>query len=186
MTYQVILLDSIITSKTRVKLLLKFFLNSNTRAYLRGLADEFGDSTNAIRVELNRLTNAGLLTSEDDGRTRQYMANKKHPLFSDIHSIILKYTGIDQVIDVVLSNLGRVELAFITGDYAKGIDSGIIDIIIVGEIDRQYLQILVDKTELLITRKIRSLILNKNEFERLKETLQIDNAVIIWNNYKVV
>jgi hypothetical protein len=180
------LLDSIITSKTRVKLLLKFFLNSNTRAYLRGLADEFGDSTNAIRVELNRLTNAGLLTSEDDGRTKQYMANKSHPLFPDIHNIIFKFTGIDQVIDVVLSNLGTVELAFVTGDYAKGIDSGIIDIVVVGKIDRQYFQKLIEKTEGLIKRKIRSLILDRDEFEKLKNTLQVENAVIVWNNNKEV
>ncbi len=180
------MLDSLITSKTRVKLLLKFFLNSNTRAYLRGLADEFGDSTNAIRVELNRLTNAGLLTSEDDGRTKQYMANKNHPLFPDIHNIIMKFTGIDQVIDVVLNKIGTIELAFITGDYAKGIDSGIIDIVVVGEIDRQYFQNLVDKAEGLIKRKIRSLILRRDEFERLKSTLQVENAVIVWNNKQIL
>jgi hypothetical protein len=61
------LLDSLITSKTRVKLLLKFFLNPETKAYLRGLSDEFGESSNGVRLELNRLTKAGLLTSESDG-----------------------------------------------------------------------------------------------------------------------
>jgi hypothetical protein len=147
---------------------------------LRGLADEFGDSTNAIRVELNRLTNAGLLKSEDDGRTKQYIANKDHPLFPDIHSIIMKLTGIDQVIDIVLSKLGNVELAFVTGDYAKGVDSGIIDIVVVGEIDRQYFQKLIEKAEELIKRKIRSLILNNVEFEKLKSMLQVENAVVVW------
>ena len=53
------MLNSIITSKTRIKLLLKFFLNSNTKSYLRNLEQEFGESTNAIRVELNRLEGAG-------------------------------------------------------------------------------------------------------------------------------
>lgn len=175
------MLDSLITSKTRIKLLLKFFLNTNTKAYLRSLADEFGDSTNSIRVELNRMTKAGLLTTESDGRTKLYIANKKHPLFSDIHKIILKFTGIDQVIDVVLANLGTVELAFVTSDYAQGIDSGIIDIVVVGIIDRLYFQSLVEKVEELINRKIRSLILDWNEFERLKETLKISSSVIIWN-----
>ncbi|PIO48027.1 MAG: transcriptional regulator, partial [[Chlorobium] sp. 445] len=64
------MLDSLVTSKTRIKLLLKFFLNQETRAYLRGLAEEFGESTNAVRVELNRLTEAGFLTTRDDGRTK--------------------------------------------------------------------------------------------------------------------
>ena len=58
------MLDSLITSKTRIKLLLKFFLNSSMKAYLRGLAEEFGESTNAIRLELNHLEEAGLLKSE--------------------------------------------------------------------------------------------------------------------------
>ncbi len=48
------MLGTLITSKTRVKLLLKFFLNSNAKAHLRGLETEFGESSNAIRLELNR------------------------------------------------------------------------------------------------------------------------------------
>ena len=60
------MLDSLITSKTRIKLLLKFFLNTSTHAYLRGLADEFGELTNALRLELNHLENAGLLKAENE------------------------------------------------------------------------------------------------------------------------
>ncbi|HQH99504.1 MAG TPA: ArsR family transcriptional regulator [Spirochaetota bacterium] len=175
------MLDSLITSKTRVKLLLKFFINTDTQAYLRGLADEFGDSTNAIRVELNRLAKAGLLVSFPNGRTKLYQANKKHPLYPDLQSLVRKFTGIDQLIDMVLSKLGTVELAFVTGDYAKGIDSGIIDVVIVGHIDRHYLQNLEKTAERLIKRKIRSLVLNKEEYEKLKYTFNIGSSVIIWN-----
>ncbi len=82
------MLDTLITSKTRVKLLLKFFLNPGTKSYLRGLATEFGESTNAIRVELNRLTDAKLLKSVHAGRTIQYRANKQHSLFKDLQSVV--------------------------------------------------------------------------------------------------
>ncbi|MDD3425572.1 MAG: winged helix-turn-helix domain-containing protein, partial [Aminobacterium sp.] len=88
------MIDSLITSKTRVKLLLKFFLNPENRSYLRELADEFGESTNSVRVELNRLTDAGLLESHDEGRTKLYKANTKHPLFSEIRAIVTKTLGI--------------------------------------------------------------------------------------------
>ena len=74
------MLDSLITSKTRIKLLLKFFLNTSTHAYLRGLADEFGESTNALRLELNHLENAGLLKAENKGNRKVYHANSAHPL----------------------------------------------------------------------------------------------------------
>ncbi|MFZ4634996.1 MAG: ArsR family transcriptional regulator, partial [Saprospiraceae bacterium] len=60
------MIDALISSKTRIKLLLKFFLNSNTTAYLRNLESEFGDSTNAISIELNRREEAGLLLSAAD------------------------------------------------------------------------------------------------------------------------
>ena len=89
------MLDSLITSKTRIKLLLKFFLNPGTRSYLRGLATEFGESTNSIRIELNRLTNAKLLKSVNVGRMVEYRANKDHTLFKDIQNVVNKYVGLD-------------------------------------------------------------------------------------------
>ncbi|MCR4442618.1 MAG: ArsR family transcriptional regulator [Peptococcaceae bacterium] len=139
-----------------------------------------GESTNGIRVELNRLSKAGLLCTEKDGRTIKYKANTKHSLFSDLHSLVLKYTGIDQLIDIVIAHLGNVEIAFITGDYAQGIDSGLIDLVIVGDVDKNYLQLLVDKSEQLINRKIRTLVFSNIEFERYKRNLDIDNALIVW------
>ena len=72
------MLDSLVTSKTRIKLLLKFFINPHTKAYLRELAKEFGESTNAVRLELNRLTKANLLVSKNKGRTVMYNANTDH------------------------------------------------------------------------------------------------------------
>lgn len=161
---------------------MKFFINTESKAYLRGLADELDESTNAIRVELNRLTKAGILEMKPNGRVKYYTASRRHPLFGDIQSIVKKIVGIDRLIDMVLAKLGSVELAFITGDYARGIDSGIIDLVIVGDIDRQYLQVLIERAEELISRKIRNIVLSRAEFERLRDTLQIDKAIIVWNN----
>lgn len=183
MLKEIPVLNSLITSKTRVKLLLKFFLNQGTQAYLRSLADEFGESTNAVRVELNRLTKAGLLETETDGRTKLYRANTSHSLFPDLHSLVKKYMGIDQVIERVLSQLGTVELAFITGDYAKGNDSGIIDVVMVGKINRDYLAQLIEKTEALIKRKIRPLILTREELEQMREQLKLDKALVVWGEF---
>ncbi|MEW6068850.1 MAG: winged helix-turn-helix domain-containing protein [Nitrospirota bacterium] len=176
------MLESLITSKTRIKLLLKFFSNSETHAYLRGLAEEMGASTNAVRVELNRLTKAGLLETSNDGRTKLYQANTKHTLFPELHSLVKKYLGIEQLVDNVLTQIGSLKMAFITGDYAKGIDSGIIDLVIVGEIERGFLQHLLDKAEEMIKRKIRVLVLTQEDLIRLKDRLNIEKALVIWNN----
>ena len=174
------MLDSLITSKTRIKLLMKFFLNPGTSAYLRGLADEFGESTNSVRVELNRLSEAGLLESADEGRTKVYRANTTHPLFPEVQRIVAKTVGLDKVVEQVVSRLGNVELAFVTGAYAKGIDSGLIDLVLVGEIDKGYLQGLVEKLEGLIERKVRTLVLNGGEYQKLLDNFAKAPALVVW------
>ena len=175
------MLDSLVTSKTRIKLLLKFFINPETKAYLRELAKEFGESTNSVRLELNRLTKANLLKSQNRGRTILYNANTDHTLFKDIQSIALKYVGIDRIAVNMVQSLGDVKSAYIIGDYAKGKDSGIIDLVLIGEINQGILQQLVEKTEKLINRKIRPVILTKKEFKKLIKPLDIAHALPIWS-----
>ena len=172
------MLDSIITSKTRIKLLLKFFLNSQTKSYLRNLEQEFGESSNAIRVELNRLEEAGLLESEVIGNRRYFSANQKHPLFFDINNILKKFVGIDQLIDKVTSKIGNLQAAYMTGDFAVGRDSGIIDLVLVGDqLDTQYITLLVTKAEELIKRKIRYLILTQ---QQMAEHFGHQPSLLIW------
>ena len=180
------LLDSLITSKTRIKLLLKFFLNPGTRAYLRGLATEFGESTNAIRVELNRLTDAKLLKSVHAGRTVQYRANKQHSLFKDIQSVVKKFVGLDKVVEELAAKLGDVQAAYVIGDYAKGKDSGLIDLVLVGQVDDEKLKEVTAKTENLIDRKIRTLVLDPIDVEKLQSRLDIEHALFIWGKESVM
>ena len=175
------MLDSLVTSKTRIKLLLKFFINPETRAYLRELSKEFEESTNSVRLELNRLTKANLLVSQNRGRTILYNANTENVFFKDIQNIALKYVGIDHIIENMVQSLGEVQSAYIIGDYAKGKDSGIIDLLLIGEIDLKILQQLIGKTEKLINRKIRHMVLTEIEFKKLNKTLDIDHAFPIWN-----
>ena len=174
------MLESLITSKTRIKLLLKFFINPSTKAYLRELAKEFDVSTNSIRLELNRLEGSNLLISKTQGRTVQYQANTQNTLFKDIRNIVLKYVGIDCLIENIISKLGDLKSAYIIGDYAHGMDTGIIDVVLIGSIDKNILNQLVEKTEILIHRKIKWLILKEKEFQSLKDTLDISHALKVW------
>jgi hypothetical protein len=151
------MIETLISSKTRIKLLLKFFLNSNTTAYLRSLQSEFGESTNGIRVELNRMESAGMLKSETVGNKKVFQANTKHPLFKEINSIIMKYVGLDSIIENVVERLGDVQKVYLAGEFSKGLDSKVIDLIFIGDIDKSYLISLIEKSEALIKRKIRYL-----------------------------
>jgi DNA-binding transcriptional MocR family regulator len=147
---------------------------------LRELAKEFNVSTNSVREELNQLTKTGLLNSKKGGRQVFYTANTKHPLFPELKSMVSKVMGIDQVIDGIVNRLGELERAYLIDDYAEGKDSGIIDLLLVGNIDQYHLNDLSRKTERYINRKIRSLVLSKEEYEKLRPKLGQRSRVLIW------
>jgi predicted nucleotidyltransferase len=177
------MINALITSETRIKLLRKFFLNSSTKAHLRGLESEFGESTNAIRIELNRFEEAGLLHSLRDGNKKVYQANSGHPLFGDIHNIIMKEAGIDRVIEKVIHRLGNLICIYLTGDFARGKDSPVIDLILVGEdIDREYLARKIMQAEELVGRKVSYVVLNPDEADGHLLKLKKSDLLPLWNN----
>lgn len=175
------MIETLISSKTRIKLLLKFFLNSNNSSYLRGLESEFGESTNAIRLELNKFEKAGLLNSSLSGNKKIFQANTKHPLFNDIHNILLKFTGLDKIVEKVVENLGDLVEVYVVGNLAKGLSSDIIDLVFVGDIDKKYLFELMEKAQEKLGKKIKyisysSTELNKGEIEKIHE-----NYLLLWS-----
>jgi len=176
------MIESLITSKTRIKLLLKFFFNSQNKDYLRSLEKEFGESSNAIRIELNRFEAAGMLKSEYVGNRKYFQANTEHPLFNDINSILKKFIGIDKIIDQVTSQIGELDAAYITGDFAKGHDSQIIDLVLVGKNpDENYISNLITKAQAIIDRRIRYLVLNAEEMHKIFDQKPV---LLIWKKDK--
>jgi DNA-binding transcriptional ArsR family regulator len=178
------LFAGIISSKTRIKLLIRLFFNPNTRSYLRELAKEFDVSTNSVREELNQLKKTGLLDSEKDGRQVYYQANTGHPLFPELKSMVGKVMGLDQVIDGIVSRLGDLEFAYLLDDYAEGKDTGIIDLLLVGDINQYHLNDLSRKTERYIKRKIRSLVLTSEEYKDLNPRLKNRPRLLVWESKK--
>ena len=173
------MLETLISSKTRVKLLLRLFLNPGSKAYLRGLADEFDESTNSVRVELNRFEEAGMLSSDVVGNKKVFQANKEYPLFGEIRKILLKYTGLQDIIDGVIEQLGDLNKVYLTGDLALGKQSDVISLIIVGNPDRHFLIQLISKVEELIPKKVQYLIYSIEECQ----SLQFDNErnLVLWH-----
>lgn len=174
------LLSGLISSKTRIKLLVRFFFNPKTRSYLRELAKEFNVSTNSVREELNQLTRTHLLKSRRSGRQVFYMANPQHPLFNELKSMVGKVMGIDQVIEGIVNRLGDLEKAYLIDDYADGKDSGIIDLVLVGNIDPFHLNDLSRKTERYIKRKIRTMVVSSEEFNEFFPKLKNRSRILIW------
>jgi hypothetical protein len=149
------MLQSLISSKTRIRLLVKFFINAANDGYLRGLAVELDENTNAIRKELNNLSAAGYIIRQDVDNKVVYQADTTHPLFATLQQLVRKYVGIDRIIVQVLDRMGQVTRIFLVGDYAKGIDSGRIQIVIEGpELHTDYLNQLANRLHKEIDKEI--------------------------------
>ncbi|WP_345369594.1 ArsR family transcriptional regulator [Algivirga pacifica] len=174
------MLEALITSKTRLKLLLKFFLNPSNTSYLRGLATEFSESTNAVRVELNRLEEANMLLSTYEGNKKIFRVNTTHPLFPDIQAIVFKYVGLDKLIEKVLDNIGDLKEVYLVGALANGVYTEGIDLVIVGDVNEVYLCKAVQKVEETIKKPITYTLDSSGTFSinHLPES-----ALKIWESY---
>ena len=149
------MLGQLITSKTRLRLLIKFFVSQANRGYLNGLASEMGESSNAIRKELNHLHDAGYLNKVKNDNKIEYKANSDHPLYEALRKVVLKHLGFEDIVESVLERIGNVQKIIIVGDYAKGNDSGNIEVFLVGNnLNMDYISQLEGKIEKLIKRKV--------------------------------
>lgn len=146
---------------------------------MRSLESEFGESTNSIRIELNRFEEAGLLEAENQGNRKIFKARKTHPLFRELRGIILKHTGVDKIVENIIERLGELKKVYLTGDLAKGLDSNVIDLVFVGNPDKNYLLKLIDKSEEVTGRKIRFLIYT--EKEAAQNEFNGEEYLLIWN-----
>lgn len=149
------MLDNLITSKTRLRLLVKFFLNAANEGYLRGLADELDENTNAIRKELNHLSDAGFINRYVEGNKITYQANKQHPFFGILQQLIRKYVGLDAIIENIVGKAGKIEKVYLLGDYARGVDNGHIEVLVQGSsLKVAYLSQLAIKVGSLIQKRV--------------------------------
>ena len=159
---------------------MRLFLNPSRQAYLRELAKEFDASPSQVKDELDQLSSSALVTSEKLGRQINYRANTKHPLFPELNSMVKKALGMDRILESIVTRLGNLELAFLMDDYAEGKDSGIIDLGLVGEIDEDNLSDLVKKSERYLERKIRTLVLSRQEYQQMEDVLHQRPFMRLW------
>ncbi len=161
------MLNKLITSKTRLRLLIKFFVNQANRGYLNGLAAEFNESTNSIRKELNHLSDAGYLEKYKDNNKIGYKANVDHPMFEILRKVVLKHLGLEDIIEHVLNQIGEVNEIHVLGDYAKGLDTGLIEVLLIGsQLNTKYLNNLELKIEKLIDRKVQFIVSNRKSSDQ--------------------
>ena len=84
------------------------------------------------------------------------------------------------------AKLGDIQYAYVIGDYANSKDTGLIDLALVGQVDNEKLKEIVAKTESLMLRKIRTIVLKNKDLQKLNDRLDIEHAICIWSNGKII
>jgi hypothetical protein len=111
-----------------------------------------------VRIELGKLHDAGLIVAQQDGQKVLYRPNIQNPFYREICGLVSKHMGFDQLIERVLYKVGELVAAYVVGDYAKGLDTGTIEVAIVGDVDNEYLVRLTKRAEEELDRKVRIIV----------------------------
>jgi hypothetical protein len=121
-----------------------------------------GESTNGIRKELNHLEQAGYLQKLKVNNKVEYKANTNHPLFETLRKVVFKHLGLEDVVEKVLERMGELDQIILVGDYAKGNDTGLIEVFLIGQdLNMEYISQLENKIEDLIGRKVNFYLASK-------------------------
>lgn len=166
------MLKSLFTSKTRVELLKLFLLNPESNFYQRQIEQKIRFPIRAIQRELVNLCTIGLLNKRVSGNRNYYSLSKTHPIRNELKNIILKSTGIVNVLRQHLVTNKDIELAFIYGSYAKDKENLLsdIDLFVIGDISSRTLSSLLSKEKENLAREINFSLYSKMEFlKKLKQ-----------------
>jgi predicted nucleotidyltransferase len=164
------MLEALISSKTRVKLLTLFLLNPGSEFYIREIGRTTGENINAVRRELSNLESFGLLVGQRKGNQQYYTVNTGHFIFSELQKIILKTEGVSGILQRALAG-EKISCVFIYGSFAKGTAGAKsdIDLFIVGAIDEDRLIPIIHSCEQETGREINYTLMTAEEFAKKKK-----------------
>ena len=165
------MLQDLMVSKVRVKLLQIFLDRSDELFYVRQLVRKTSEEINAVRRELQRLERAGLVKKEPRGNRLYYWPNKDHLLYGDLLTMISKSTGLGGEIVKNKNKLGNIKFAMLSGKFARRLPSeeGEVDLLIVGKISMPELTRLIQKEEKRLEREVNYTVMTREEFEFRKK-----------------
>jgi len=102
-----------------------------------------------------------------------YEVNKTNPFYAELVSMVSKFLGFNDLIEIVLEKIGNLQEAYVVGDYARGVDSGTIHLVLVGEVNKEILKNLVQKVSVKIDREIEVIVLHNFDGVNSPESLRL-------------
>ena len=164
-------IEKIFGSRIRVKVFTWFFMHTGERFFVRQLANILKEDSTNLSRELSNLEKIGILSSTRQGNLKYFYTNKNCSFFNELKSLVFKTVGIVGELKPVLEKFPDTKYAFIYGSYARGeekADSDI-DLIIIGNVDLDRLDLLIDNIEKKIGRSINYLTYDFKEFSSKKK-----------------
>jgi uncharacterized protein len=163
------MLETIFGSKLRAKVLGWLFTHPDERYFVRQLTNLLKEDSTNVSRELIRLEKTGVLVSTKEGKQKYYQANKKSPVYNDLHGLIVKTMGVADVVRSALSpSAEQIRAAFIFGSIASGKEdkASDIDVIVIGEISFGDVVSLLSVAEEKLRREINSVVYPVAEFKK--------------------
>ncbi|MBU4343392.1 MAG: nucleotidyltransferase domain-containing protein [Candidatus Omnitrophica bacterium] len=161
------MLDAIISSKTKRKLLTLLLTNPKSKFYVREISRHIQENINSVREELKKLSSIGLVSSEKEANLLYYKINTHCPLYKDLKNLIYKTEALGSYLKEVSSFPNDIQLAFVYGStaYNQEWERSDIDLLVIGDIDGEKLHRHLIGLEEKIGREINTVHMSLAEFK---------------------
>jgi len=165
------MLEDIIVSKVRVKLLSIFFANPAEIYHVRGLVRKTGEEINAVRRELLHLETAGILKKEPRGNRLYYWVNSNYLLYPELLMMIAKETDLGEQIIKNRNRIGKITFCVFSSKFVKKERrrEDEVDILVVGNVVMAELSVLIKAEEEKRGKEINYTVMSNEEFDFRKK-----------------
>lgn len=165
-------LADIITSKVRIKLVKLFFSDINEMYHVRGAVRAVDEEINAVRRELERLEEAGILKKEKRGNRLYYWVRDDYPFYGDLLSIVAKDTGLGEEMIKNKRKIGKLSFVMFSGKFVRRKQrkrDDDVDILVVGDVVLPELAALIRKEETDRGKEVNYTVMSREEFDFRKK-----------------
>jgi predicted nucleotidyltransferase len=160
------MLEKLFSSKARVEILRLFLSNPADSFYQKQISDFTSQPIMAVQREIEKLLSLELIEKSMSGKRAYYKANRGNPIFEELKSIFLKFTGVAEALKKELTKNSGIRIAFIYGSYAKEKEtiSSDIDLFVIGTITARELSSILSKPKQQLGREINYTVMPEQEF----------------------
>jgi len=162
--------SEILSSKIRAEIFRLLFGTTEKALHVREIERRSGMTIGTVQQELRKLLRLDLIKKQKDGNRLYYHANKAHPLYPDIRSLVLKTTGLVNLIQGVLGENTDIKVAFVFGSIARheGKAESDVDLMVIGNLGLRKLTRLLEGVSDQIGREINPYVMSGEEFIKRK------------------